>query len=109
MELAFETRALRTLCEEDDVAAKKLPGEVVDALKRRLADLHAADSVLDLVVGRPDFDPTAPLVRMTLAANYVLTCAANHRICPLQATGAVDWQRVRRLKILTIERSESDA
>lgn len=88
------------------MALKTLPVSVVEAMKRRLADLRAADSILDLVVGAPRFGASTPTqVTLRLADGYELVGVANHRYCPTVEDGAVDWARVRRLKVMAIERT----
>jgi hypothetical protein len=53
MELAFETVALRRVCESGTEARKCYPEGTVEELQARLADIRAATSASDLVAGRP--------------------------------------------------------
>ena len=53
MELAFATKSLRQLCENEARAKRDLGETVAERLKRRLADLRAAECVKDLVAGHP--------------------------------------------------------
>ncbi len=53
MILAFETRTLRMICEDNSVASNKLGPEVASALRDRVADLRAAVTKSDLIVGNP--------------------------------------------------------
>jgi hypothetical protein len=52
LELAFETKLLREICESEQKARQELGIKVAEALKRRLADLRAATSVEDLPVAQ---------------------------------------------------------
>jgi proteic killer suppression protein len=52
LELAFDSKSLRTTCENESQAKLELGATVAEILKHRLADLRAARSVKDLVAGR---------------------------------------------------------
>ena len=53
LELAFNSRELRSICEHEPTAKDALGAEIAEALRRRLADLRAATSIADLIVGNP--------------------------------------------------------
>src|SRR5690242_7486082 len=53
VEIAFAKKSLRRLCESERAARRSLGATVAERLKRRLADLRAANCVKDLVAGRP--------------------------------------------------------
>ncbi len=105
MEIAFADRVLRTVCENGDVALLGIDAEVSDALRDRLADLRAADSVLGMpgieVMTGEDPEPTA---QIALVAGYSLIAKANHRQPARAQDGTVDWTRVRRIQITRISR-----
>lgn len=48
MQLAFETKRLRDICENEERAADELGTKVAEQLKRRLADLRAAESIEEM-------------------------------------------------------------
>ncbi len=102
MELAFETRSLRTICEDPAEAAKRLDLDVVEALIRRLGDLRAASSPLEIFTGQPRFieDPAQMLLR--LSGHYELVLQPNHAHPRLNDHGNLDWGRVRRVQVLSI-------
>ena len=105
MELAFNTKSLRQICESEDKAKNDLGPEVAEKLKARLEDLHATASVKDLVVGRPrqlgDVHDQRMVVDLT--EGYGIVFSANHVANPTLDSGDVDWSRVRRIKIMEIE------
>lgn len=107
MELAFRTRELRSICEDEDVAAERFDPRVVGSLKRRLADLRAADSVDDLVAGHPRLasDPY-PAVSLDLACGYELVCHVNHPNPQVGADRQLSWPSVRRLQVTAIAKKE---
>jgi proteic killer suppression protein len=104
LELAFDTKVLRTICESEAHARRELGSHVAEALKHRLADLRAATSPKDLVAGRPRELATKSQRRMALDLSDGLSIVfcANHPKAPLTAGGDLDWSRVNRVKILRI-------
>ncbi len=106
MELAFDDKSLRTLCESKAHARRELGSEVAEVLKRRLADMRAATSVKDLVAGRPrELEGTEYRhIAIDLCEDYRILFCANHNVMPVLESGDVDWSKVSRIKILRIER-----
>lgn len=105
MELAFDDKSLRTLCESEAHARRELGSEVAEVLKRRLADLRAATSVKDLVAGQPRqlHHADHQYMAVDLCDGYCIVYGANHSSNPITETGDLDWTRVSRVKILRIE------
>jgi hypothetical protein len=105
MELAFDTLHLRRVCESDTEARKRYPAETVEQLHDRLADIRAATSVSDLVVGQPSMDARPPArVRFKLDGGYELVCVGNHPTPPLMEDGLVNFDRMRRVRVVKIGR-----
>ena len=103
MELAFGSRQLRAICEDQSVAEGNLSSSVSEQLRGRLADLHAARSLQDLVAGRPTVDPgDHRFLTLELAERLVLRLQVNHPDPPRLGDGMIDWSRVRRLRIVSI-------
>jgi hypothetical protein len=103
MELAFETVALRRVCESDIEARKCYPEETVEDLHARLADLRAATSVSDLVTGKPSLDDCPPArFRFSLDGGYELVCVGNHPRPAVRKDGLVDFSRMRRVRVVAI-------
>ena len=105
LELAFYSKSLRTLCEDDQCAKEKFPPIVAEALKHRLADLKAASSPIELIAGRPRTmaDPSGGQLLIELEEGYRLIIVANHPDNPATDRGVLDWANVSRLKLLRIE------
>lgn len=101
MEVTFATQALRALCE--DPASADLPAEVVRELRVRLADLRAALSAEDLLVGVTLTAGTPPEIVLKLMHGVVLRCVVAHRLVPRDTAGDVRWGLVRRVKVLAVE------
>jgi hypothetical protein len=105
LQLAFSSKELRGICESEDAAREQLGMAIANALKRRLADLRAAPTALDL----PGIEPTlvegreGNLMAVALSETIRLTFSVNHPKPPTLSTGEVDWSRVTRIQIATIE------
>lgn len=105
LELAFSNKSLRQLCQSEAIAKRSLGTIVAEKLKRRLADLRAATCVADLVAGRPREREGSHHheIVVDLGEGTRLVFCANHNIIPMLESGAVDWSKVSRIKILGIE------
>ena len=106
MEIAFSTKSLRDTCESEEMSRQKFGPEVAEMLKRRLADLRAADFIEDMVLGNVREVPRShgPAMCIDLIHGYRLVIRANHNQNPTLATGKVDWLAVSRVKIARIEK-----
>jgi plasmid maintenance system killer protein len=105
MEIAFENKSLRKLCESERTARRSLGARVAERLKRRLADLRAANCVQDVVAGRPRelHGNSAGQVVLDLGEGAYLVFCTNHSVAPLSDGTHVDWSKVNRVKIISIE------
>lgn len=101
MELAFATKPLREICEKEDKAKQKLGTKVATVLKHRLADLRAAASVEDLLVGT--LTKQAKICTLKLSSTTEIAFCPNHVTEPLLKSDGVDWAKVTRIKIIGIE------
>jgi proteic killer suppression protein len=103
LELAFDSKRLRTICESEAEAECEIGVIAAANLKHRLSDLCAATSVSDLVIGQPRLVDGTNGQRMTLnigEGRRIVFCA-NHPN-PKTETGQPDWAKVSRIKILEI-------
>lgn len=102
MDLFFASRRLEKLCSDSREAARALGPDSARKLRSRLADLQAADTVAELVAGRPH-----PLTG-DRAGQFALDLAGGKRLVfrPKQAAGSrrggVDWGRVAAVEIVFI-------
>jgi hypothetical protein len=101
LQLAFETKRLREICENEDSAAEELGTKVAEQLKRRLADLRAAESIEEMPnIVKPRKGSTKCSVRF--AKDRSIVFCANHNPKPTLQSGKIDWTKVRRIRILEI-------
>lgn len=106
MELAFDTRELRRICEISSHADQLLGEQTASVLRRRLAELVAASSPTELWIGNPRIHPVhEEQMLIDLLDDVVLQMAANHPENPRGSDGKIAWAKVRRLKILGIGNS----
>ena len=105
MEISFDTLDLRNLCEVQSSAQRALGNETADFLIRRLADIRSADTIDDVLAGRPRRLPDGTgRVAIDLGTDYHLLLCANHPQNPLCVDGCPDWSLVRRVKVVAIEK-----
>jgi toxin HigB-1 len=112
LQLSFQTRDVRAICEEDTRAQQRLGAAAADALRHRLEDLHAASTVFDVLVGNLRLEAAAidgSVYLLDLEDGWVLRFRANHAKLPLTGDGVVDWVRVSRIQIMDISRMNSTA
>lgn len=103
LELAFAQKSLRDLCESQLKAERKFGIKVARNLRARLADLWNAESVGDLIAGRPQIlDSRRGLMAVALGEGMRIIFCANHVSNPRKDNGKVNWSRVNRIKILEI-------
>ena len=102
MVISFETRPLRTLC-NDSAEALKAYGEAASAaLRRVLADLRAANTMFD-VAAILDL-PTGPGSEFStpLGATHRLILRCSNRKPPVLPSGEIDWNAVDRVRVLDV-------
>ncbi len=105
MEVSFDTKSLRMICESGTKAEHELGIKLARSLVRRLADLRAATNASELSAGRPrevEGDGIR-LMALDLYGGSCIVFSANHNKVPLVQTGGVDWSKVSRVKIQRIE------
>ena len=103
--LAFETLAIRTLCECQSQAERAVRAQGRRPPSGAPGRYRAAESVTELVAGRPREIQGGRHrhYAVDLANGYRMVFCANHVRIPVDETYRVDWSRVTRVKILKIE------
>lgn len=105
MHLAYESSELRTLCEAEGCAERQWGSDVARRLFNRIADIHTATSVSDLIAGFPKFIGQGADQRLIvqLYGGLCLFLVPLPIPPPLSQSGLVNWKRVSRLKLQKIE------
>ena len=106
MDLAFENEQLRSMCIKRGRAVAVLGPEIAHELNKRVADVRAAETAMDLlvrthVVASEGYES----MHVALADGFALVLVANHVQNPTTASGKIDWSMVARVKVLEISRT----
>lgn len=101
MELSFDTKELREYCEDKKASVNKYGNELTEKLHARLADIDAAQSVLELVAGNP-LELEEGIYKVDLWESYSLYFRSNHTQTPTLGNGSINWPEVSRVKIMNI-------
>ncbi len=85
---------------------EQFDSNVAEKVKHRLADLRAASSVSDVVLGslKEIANTQGEKLSIDLCDGYQIIFQANHIELPLSADGKVDWSVVTRIKVLNIKK-----
>jgi hypothetical protein len=110
IQLAFQTVKLRQICESSVSAKRSLGDPAARSLRTRLADLQASMSPAEIVnLGFAAFDTCSDIrIFIYIEGGYAVTATVNNRPEPRLENGQLDWKRVTRLKILSIERANEN-
>jgi hypothetical protein len=101
LELAFETRSIRSTCESPRRAERLLGKKAAVSLRNRLADMRAASNPTELLAGSP-LEVEPGFMRLLLTDGKALRFCSNHRRARVGADDSVDWSRVTRVRIVEI-------
>jgi hypothetical protein len=99
LRFAFETKRLRSICEDSAVASSQLGRQSALSLMSRLADMRAAENPTQLPGALFCLNDSDMSLRTKLAGGYELVCTVNHVKIPKNESGSMDWHRVTRIKI----------
>ena len=104
MKIQFVDNKIRSLCEKQEVANKKLGEVCARKLRTRLSDIEAVNCVTDLVAGNPH-----PLkgdrmgqFAVDLNGGYRLVFMPDHDPYPIYLDGGIDWSQVINVCIVYI-------
>ena len=104
MNLSFDNKNVRLICEDEIKAQEQLGAETAFKLKSRLADMRAADSVTDIVVGNPrEINSQGnPAFKIDLSLKECIIFIPVHSKLPVLSDGKIDWHNVSRVKLISI-------
>ncbi|MBD2254930.1 type II toxin-antitoxin system RelE/ParE family toxin [Nostoc parmelioides] len=104
MEITFSDRKLQNLCEQQNLAQKKLGANCAKKLRTRLADLAAVSCVTELVAGRPHplKGDRAGEFALDLEGGTRLVFKPDNDPVPLTEDESIDWSKVTAVCIVFI-------
>ena len=104
MNINFKNETWKDLCEQENLAQRKLRPKMAKKLRGRLADLMAASSVTELCAGRPHplTGDRAGQFALDLVHPYRLVFEPNHNPVPCTEDGGIDWSQVTQVCIIWI-------
>jgi hypothetical protein len=105
LEISFETKALRTLCEDEEAAIEALGVNLSNRLRSRLADIDSAENFHEIPAGFPRIKKIEEedTLLIDIGEEKSIYLLPNHTSVPVTGAGVVDWNRVTRVKIMAIE------
>lgn len=104
LEISFLNKELRDICQTSALAEASYGNACAYALRRRIADLLAVDSYVDLPLGNPrltNINDVDCLI-ISLCDGFFLQFLSGHSHPILSANGTVDWKKVFRIKLVSI-------
>jgi len=107
MIIAFASTDVRDICEDAGAGDQSIGREAGRMLRDRLADIRAAVTLGDLMVGNPRTGgEDGRELRIDLTDAKTLVLIANHVALPQGRPGTgVDWTRVSYVKVIGVESS----
>jgi hypothetical protein len=108
LEISFETKSLRMICEHEEEAIEVYGRDLASKLKARLSDLLALKTVADIFVGSPgEITYKSKLCfKIDLIDDYLLFFTSNHIRARTLTTGSTDWNNVSSIKIVAIDKND---
>lgn len=105
MELSFENKELRKICEDKEEAIYKFGKDVSTQLQNRLSDIFAAESVEDIIAGNPRKTGEHPYLFyvINLTNEIELKFCANNSKKKYLDNGELDWTAITRIKLINIQ------
>ncbi len=104
MEISFQTSKLQKLCENLEFASRRLGPDNATKLRRRLADIIAADNVTDIIAGNPHSlkGDREGQFSVSLAGGTRLVFKPDHDTVPKRKDGSVNWASVTSITVCFI-------
>jgi hypothetical protein len=105
LELAFDSKNLRDLCEQESYAVQSYGAAVAAQLRHRIADMMAAISPLvDLIVSRRrESEHNTACMILDLCDGFEIEFCANHVSNPSLLDGRVDWEKASRYRMQNVK------
>jgi hypothetical protein len=103
MDIAFQTRALRDLCEDDLRLIARFGKDAATQIVARMADLRATESIQELVAAGLCLTLQDGRLASSIAAGWRIILAPNHLQRRHASLPPLPWSQVTRVKVMAIE------
>lgn len=105
LEITFHTKELRDLCADEEAASQLLNQAAAEALKHRISDIRAADSIDEVLAGKPraGMHEGAECYFIELPPSFRLTVVPAHSKPRVKLDGSADWSCIRRVKVVSLQ------
>lgn len=97
--LSYKTRELKRACLEPEYATRQLGPELTHFLHARLADLDAADHLIDLPIGVDLAASTLDRIPVHILEHHYALARADHATIWTADSSEPDWSKVNRLQL----------
>ena len=105
MIVSFANQDIENLCKQAKLATRKLGFESAKKLQRRISECYAANTVIELVAGRPhplEYDRLGQYA-LDLHKGYRLIFGPTKVPFPVKTDGSIDWAKVADITMIEIE------
>lgn len=103
MKLSFGTQKLRRTCLDRDYAVKNLGIDLASSLQARLADLDAAEHIVDVPLGIDLTSSTLSNIPIHILDDHYIIGHANHVTVWNSGKADAPWDMVSRVKLTQIQ------
>lgn len=106
MTVSFEDKQIREICEDQYIAESEIGFSSSIKLHDRLADIVAASSINDLIVGnlKEIQDKNGVIYKIDICELYELVFKSNHIPTQTIVTGPIERININKIKILAIQK-----
>ena len=105
MDLAFQTKELRDVCERRAVATAKIGVAAALELEQRLADIDAVETAAELIRLFPDYvvKRASDEFLLRLSSGHELVLRSGHVETATTPDGSTDWTKVMRFRVMALD------
>jgi toxin HigB-1 len=105
MKTSFANQDIENLCKQVKLATRKLGNESAKKLQRRISECYAANTVGELIAGRPhplEYDRLGQFA-LDLHKGDRLIFGPTEKPFPVKTDGSIDWAKVADITMIEIE------
>jgi len=106
LQISFEDRNIRKICEKSEFGDQELGNDVARILRNRISDIRAAEDFSELILGNLRVEKINEIecYFLDLANDFILIMSDNDPRKKKLASTSNDWLKVTRVKIMNIQK-----